>query len=387
MSLAQSGMTDYYEGMVYNYNGTLSYRNSSNTGIGKIGYREPSWITDNANDGYTWNVGNVQGVRYDATEENYKGILGFETVKEFGDYQASSYNNMVTAVDSYGGFYVGRYETTTDTNTNSSVVVSSKPNQKPLSEANWYRMYLYQDNQRYEQNPYHETKSIASTMIYGSQWDAMLNYILRGNDKNKVTTQIGSQKNVQSNTGQDANDKINNIYDLSSNVYEWTQEANNINYRVYRGASYDTSVGGNASSRRQVVPTDQGPVFGTRLALYVKSTNDQTGPSTQINKVETTSNTITVEVSATDKETGVDRYKYYITTDGSNWGTAVENTATKYTYTGLLQNTTYYIKVEAVDGAENVGKGAETQAKTAILGNVASTGITRTQKYGANYAE
>ena len=388
MSIKQAGYDNYYESIIYTFNSINSWRNSSNTGIGKNSYREPSLITNNQNDGYTWNIQNPTGITYDADEENYKNILGFETIAEFGNYLASSYNNMITAVDSYGGFYVGRYETTTDTNTSTgtenAIIVGSKPNSKPLSETNWYRMYLYQDNQRYEQNPYHETESIASTMIYGSQWDAMLNYILRGNDKNKVTTQIGSQKNVQSNTAQDANDIINNIYDLSSNVYEWTQEANNINYRVYRGGSYDSSVVANASTRRQVNSTDQGPVFGTRLALYVKSTNDQTGPSTSINRTESTSNTITVEVTATDKETGVDRYRYYISEDGESWGTAVENTSTTYTFTGLLQNTTYYIKVEAVDGAGNIGEAEQTEINTKSLGNVAKTGITRTQKYGAN---
>ena len=382
MAVKQAGYENYYESIIYTFNSINSWRNSSNTGIGKTSYREPSLITDNSNDGYTWNMGNIQGVRYDAGEEYYKEILGFENTKEFGDYLASSYNNMITSVDSYGGFYVGRYETTVDEA--SSTVVGSKANMKPLSEMNWYRMYLYQDNQRYEQNPYYNTASVVSSMISGSQWDAMLNYVLKGKDKDKVTTQIGSQKNVQSNSAQDEMDIINNIYDLSSNTYEWTQEASKTNYRIYRGGSYDSSVTGNASTRKEVIPTDQGPVFGTRISLYIKSTNDTTGPTTSINKIQATSNTITVEVSATDKETGVDRYRYYISQDGSNWDTAIDSASSTYTFGGLLQNTTYYIKVEAIDGAGNIGKETETQIRTESLGDVAKTAITRTQKYGAN---
>ena len=393
MAIKQNGYENYYQSIIYTFNNINSWRNSSNTGIGKTSYREPSLITNNQNDGYTWDVEDVTGITYDAGEDNYKNILGFENIDEFGEYIASNYNNMITAVDSYGGFYVGRYETTMSNTSNTensenvesnSVVVGSKANSKILSETNWYRMYLYQDNQKYAQNPYYKTASVTSSMIWGSQWDAMLNYILKGDENNKVTTQIGSQKNSQSNSGQDANDVINNIYDLSSNAYEWTQEANSINGRTYRGGSYDSSVTGNASSRRQTVPTDQGPVFGTRIALYVKSTNDTTGPSTKINNIGATSNTITVEVSATDKETGVDRYRYYISQDANNWGTAVESTTTTYTYTGLLQNTRYYIKVEAVDGAENVGEATQTEIQTESLGNVAKEGITRTQRYGAD---
>ena len=386
MATKQNRYDNYYESIIYTFNNINSWKNSSNTGIGKSGYREPSLITNNQNDGYTWNVNQVIGTMYDASEENYKNILGFNTANEFGEYLANNYNNMTTSVDSFGGFYIGRYETTiaSGDSTNNTVVIGSKANSKVLSETHWYRMYLYQDNQKYDKNPYYGTASITSNMIWGSQWDAMLNYILRGDERNKVTTQIASQKGSPSNSGQDANDIINNIYDLSSNVYEWTQEANGTSYRTYRGGSYDTSVSGNASLRKQAVSTDQGPVFGTRMSLYIKSTNDTTGPEAKINNVTSTSNTVTVEVSALDKETGVSRYKYYITTDKSNWGIPVETSINTHTFTGLLLNTTYYIKVEAIDGAGNVGKGAQTQIQTTGLGNVAKEGITRTQKYGTN---
>ena len=380
MAIRQSGYDNYYEGIIYTFNSINSWRNTSNTGVGKSSYREPSVLTNNSGDGYTWDVGGTTGILYDAAQSNYKDILGFESVSDFGRYLASNYNNMVTSVDSYGGFYVGRYETTQDEDT----VVASKANSRLLTETNWYNMYLYQDSQRYNKNPYYNTSSVTSNMIWGSQWDAMLNYILTGKDKNKVTTSIGSQKGQQSNSGQDANDVINNIYDLSSNVYEWTGEANNINYRVYRGGSYDSSITGNASSKRQVQPTDQGPVFGTRMALSIKSTNDVIGPVATINNTVATSNTITVEVSAEDRETGVDRYRYYISTDTNSWGQPKESNTNTNTFTGLLQGTTYYIKVEAVDGAGNVGEGAQTNATTEQLGNVAKEAITRTQMYGAD---
>ena len=387
MAIAQNKQKSYYEGLIYTFDAAgYSYRNSSNTGIGKTGSREPSLVTDNANDGYTWSIETPQGVRYDASEENYKTILGYENASEFGKDLATSYNNMITAVDSYGGFYVGRYETTME-ESNNAIIVGSKPNAKILSTNNWYKMNLYQNSERYEQNPYKNTASVTSSMIWGSQWDAMLNYILTGKDKGKVATKIGTQKNQISNSAQDETDKINNIYDLGSNVYEWTQEASSANYRVYRGGSYDTSVTGTPSSRKTVIPTDQGPVFGTRMGLYVKSTNDVIGPSIKIDNITSTSNTITIEVTATDKETGVEKYKYYKSQNGSTWELVAENNTNRYTYTGLLQDTNYYLKVEVQDGAGNIeaeGENFEIQAKTEKLGNVASTAITRIQKYGPN---
>lgn len=383
MAVKQNGFENYYESMVYNFSGILSYRNSSNTGLGKSSYREPSLITNNNKDGYTWSIADIESQSYDAASQYYKDVLGFESSNEFGKYLANSYNNMVTAVDSYGGFYVGRYETTVE-ETEGNVIVGSKPNSKVLSMKNWYYMNLYQDSQKYAQNPYKNTISVTSSMIWGSQWDSMLNYILKGTDNGKVTTQVGSKKNVPSDSAQDTTDIINNIYDLGSNLYEWTQEATETNYRIYRGGSYDTSASGNASIRRNVVPTDQGPVFGTRLGLYMQSTNDVTGPVSKINKITAKSNSITIEVSAIDKETGVDQYRYYISENGTDWTLVAESDSTVYTYTGLTQNTKYYIKVDAKDGAGNVGDPVQAEQKTEKLGELAGTAITKVKAYGPN---
>ena len=382
MAMKQSGYTNYYESIIYTFNGSLSYRNTG-AGLGKSSFREPSLITNNSGDGYTWNMSSTKGVNYDADSQNYNDIMGFESTEEFGKYLANSYNKMVTAVDSYGGFYIGRYETTTE-GTGESMLIGSKPNSKVLSTNNWYKMNLYQDSQKNTNNPFNKTASVTSTMVWGSQWDVMLNYILTGNDKDKVTTRVGEQKNEPSNSAEDETDKVNNIYDLGSNSYEWTQEANGVTTRIYRGNSYDTSILGSASSRRGVIPTDQGPALGSRMALYVQSTNDVTGPATKIIKTTSTSNTITVEATATDKETGVAKYRFSISEDGTTWTLDGESDSNTYTYTGLAQEKTYYLKVEAKDGAGNIGEDAQTTQSTGKLGDVAKTAITKIQKYGVN---
>ena len=381
MSILQAGYDDYYESIVYTYNGTVSYRNTG-ARLGNSSYREPSLLTNNSADGYTWRMSNIIGNRYDADGSLYNAILGFESTTEMGEYLATNYNSMITSVDSFGGFYIGRYETTVDSSSG-NYVVGSRQNAQVLTSTNWYNMYLYQDSTKYASNPYASTASVRSMMVTGSQWDQMLNYILRGADSSKVSTRVGQQKNALSNSGQDSTDKINNIYDLGSNAYEMTQEANSINYRIYRGGSYDATTTKTPMTRTNSVPDDMGPIIGTRLSLYLRSTNDTTGPNAEIQEVTPSSNSITVRVKATDKETGVASYEYYISTNGSSYDLAGTGT-NEYTYTGLRPQTRYYIRVIAVDGAGNKGEPAETQTSTTNLGAIANSAITVAQKYGSN---
>ncbi len=379
MAKVQDRYKNYYQSIIYEYNSDMSYRNV-NLGLGKSGAREPSVVTGTAGN-YSWD--NEEGSNYDKLEEYYKNILGFNTSKELGEYMATSYTNMVTAVDSYGGFYVGRYETTSE-ETDGNVVVGSKANSKLLSSKNWYQMYLYQDSQRYSQNPYNSLASVKSSMIWGSQYDNMLNYILKGADKDKLTVMIGNRTNTPHNSKQDETDKVNNIYDLGANLYEWTQEANGTENRTYRGGNYDTSTTKTIATRTVTRATDQGPALGTRLGLYMQSTNDQTGPSVTINNVETTEGTIKVDVSAVDKETGVSKYRYYISTNGgSSYELKGEVAVNSYTYEGLTHSTKYIIKIEAVDGAGNVGEAVTQEVTTSDLQIDIDNVITIIQKYGA----
>lgn len=113
---------------------------------------------------------------------------------------------------------------------------------------------------------------------------------------------MGAQKALPSNSGQDNTDIINNIYDLGSNLYEFTQEANNTKNRVLRGGSYDASKKITPSSKTDELPTAIGDGIGSRLALYAISTTDSTGPSVTINSLTATTNSITISVKAVDRE-------------------------------------------------------------------------------------
>ena len=75
---------------------------------------------------------------------------------------------------------------------------------------------------------------------------------------------------------------------------------------------YDKTKKGTPATRTTVTATDSGPIFGSRLQLYVRSTSDTTGPIASIISTSATTNTITVKATAQDKETGVSKYTYYI---------------------------------------------------------------------------
>ncbi len=362
MAIAQNGSVSSYESIVYSYNGVKSYRNTNSTGIGKSSFREPSLITGSA-DGYTWNVNKATGTNYDANTEYYQDILGFSTIQEYGNYINKEYANMVNSTNNFGGFYIGRYETsaneinvdTENGNTTTKLQVQSKPGKTPMSNLDWYNLYLNQDSNRNSNNTYYETQSVVSSMIWGSQYDSMLNWVLTGLDKSKLqATTYGNRTNSQALTGSYSNDVINNIYDLIANDYEWTQEVYSTNIRVSRGNSFDKSKSANATIRGYVAtPNIAGLAYSSRMALYINDSEDTTSPEIKISSVEPGNNNITVKVSAKDIGSGIAKYHYSISTDNKTWKTETSYSP-EHIYTGLAQNSTYYIKVQAEDNKGNM---------------------------------
>ena len=206
---------------------------------------------------------------------------GDGTVNEYDllDQLEYEFKNMVTSVAKYGGFYVGRYETSL-----SGSIAQSIAGVKPATAANnsadtWYG--LYAKSQTYPQS------GVVSEMIWGCQYDAVMRFIgtqranATGNvshtsaDFNTSPYATGGRDystNYKKTEGQEGyvpyNDIASNIYDLEGNVYEWTKEAIYTHVRVYRGGYYGG--GGSPSSRLSRSPTTTTSGSGSRLALYVE---------------------------------------------------------------------------------------------------------------------
>ena len=107
-----------------------------------------------------------------------------------------SYNEMVNSVANYGGFWVARYETSAPT----KGIIQSTSGKKVMT-ANWYDMYYNQESKINSNNPYYNSNDVVSTMIFGSQWDAMLNWMLTGSDSSKIFKVIGNHEDVVATTG------------------------------------------------------------------------------------------------------------------------------------------------------------------------------------------
>ena len=103
-------------------------------------------------------------------------------------------------------------------------------------------------------------------MIWGSQYDAMLNWMQAGG-KNVNATDKGNHSYTTTTTGGTDTDIINNIYDLEGNLYECTLEASGQIFRAGRGGYYKTYP---ASFRYDITLNTNGASNGSRLSLYIK---------------------------------------------------------------------------------------------------------------------
>ena len=259
MAEIQSDSQDNYQGILYDFTDNKNIYKSDYK-IGTMSYREPSLITGNAND-LKAVLSNVSGNMFDALSSNY-GVLGYSNAKSFGDDLQKQYNLMVSSVKKYKGFYVGRYELELDGNKpvtknvkeNTGLVMASTNNSNCQK---WYG--LYNISKKYT------AEKTTSSMIWGSQYDAMMNWMAKqGKD---VFSQNLIKRNSTKNTGSSKIDVINNIYDLYGSMYEATVEANDVKNRVERGGGWNSDNG--PSARNLVNPNATSDDVGTRLTLYI----------------------------------------------------------------------------------------------------------------------
>ena len=216
------------------------------------------------------------GSREPAILENYDNGAD-NTVGMKLDGLKSEYKAMATSVAKNKGFYVGRYETSlttaTPTSPGTSGDVQSKAGVIPTSanniaNSNWYGLYSKLKT--------YETTSVQSSMIWGSQYDAIMNWALKGDDASKVkVTGNGNHSGdiVTAGNSSYSKDSINNIRDLDGNLWEWTLEASDKNFRVVRGGAYDASISCSPSEREMGssgLPTRNYDYTGSRLTLYIK---------------------------------------------------------------------------------------------------------------------
>ncbi len=228
-------------------NGIMSITNATN-------YREPDILGDFSN------------YRYDTDGYSYmhNNGLGQTRYEMLAQELEQKYLEIMESIKKYGGFYIGRYET----GGLSSTAVINKMN-TDIGSQTWYTMYRKCLTLKGNNN------NITTMMITGSLWDETLDWIVSSGATNSEGTALTYQlvgsnsttfgnyynatfnyiakdaemptatetKAISTNTripaGSAEYTKINNIYDMAGNVYDWTTEAYSTYYRVCRGGYYN----------------------------------------------------------------------------------------------------------------------------------------------------
>ena len=236
-------------------------------------------------DGYAY--GKIQSEFF--SEIGQSGLYNFENCSEPAPegsrYEAeeSEYNSMKTSVETNKGFYVARFEASEGTGSKAE----SKPGVEPWRYIAWGNSMTEIGTEgavAKSQNMYTDknTYGVTSTLIYGAQWDAIMNWLDPKYstataedpcDANSIVvkSEYGNHSGDIANSGAYEDDKLKNIYDLCGNLYEWTMEAFSSDDRVTRGGSfYGSGSEGPVSGRGYSNPdNDSSDSIGFRPALYL----------------------------------------------------------------------------------------------------------------------
>ena len=204
-------------------------------------------------DGY-WNTGSG------TTLQGFKDMCQ-EPASNAASWETTEYNSMRTSVINNKGFYVARYEASEGTG-ESTGKVQSKAGAMPWVNIPWGTSMTEVGNSGAvyrAQNMYNDSEhAVTSTLIYGVQWDAIMNFIDSNYSKeNGTCNSFVSNSTGQGNYNEDENTnswknnltscgssddyRVKNIYDLAGNVFEWTMEAFTTVYRVFRGGGFFSS--------------------------------------------------------------------------------------------------------------------------------------------------
>ena len=230
-------------------------------------------------------VTNIDNTVYDMNSRLKNYGLGIKSTHEFLMQLEKEFDDMIESIKKYGGFYIGRYETG---NLSQEVAVVKKGN-TDISNQTWYSMY--EKCKKLKGN----ISTIETSMIWGSQFDRTLMWLIESENKSKeeicedstswgnysnaeftyinvngnITTKHGATKIP---TGSTEYTKANNIYDLAGNVWDWTIEGVDTFNRVVRGGyNYDKGTLYTANARHDYgYPANRSINNGCRAMLYIK---------------------------------------------------------------------------------------------------------------------
>ena len=177
-----------------------------------------------------------------------------------GNTVAKSISDFKSSVAANGGYYIGRYEARKNTTSGKLTEVNSDSVWNNITQPGAATQ---------ARNMYDEQQPFTSDLMNSYAWDTAITFIQNCTDKTNYANQNSLNKSFLS-TGT-TNDNPCNIFDMASNVLEWTTEtSSNSNYPcVDRGGFYDFGSGVCASGRYYSSTSGRDYFIGFRPLLYL----------------------------------------------------------------------------------------------------------------------
>ena len=179
---------------------------------------------------------------------------------------AKNITNFKNRVKANGGYYIGRYEARTTTARNDEGNASTQITEKGTDQV--YN-YVTQKQAAEQAQGMYASNNFTSDLMNSYAWDTAITFIQNCTDKTNYANQNSLNKSFLS-TGT-TNDNPCNIFDMASNVPEWTTETSSISNMpcVGRGGYYYNSYYFYTSSRNNGYTSNSCRDFGFRPLLYL----------------------------------------------------------------------------------------------------------------------
>ena len=206
------------------------------------------------------------------TEKNNEVINSyFSETESKGNTVAKNIVNFTNSVKANGGYYIGRYEARTTTARTASGNALTQITEKGTDQV--YN-YVTQKQAAERAQGMYTNNNFTSDLMNSYAWDTAITFIQKCTDKTNYANQTSLNKSL-SQTGT-TNDNPCNIFDMASNVWEWTTETSS---RIssatlskapcaYRGGLYGNSRY-YTSYRGDTGLSDSSNIIGFRPLLYL----------------------------------------------------------------------------------------------------------------------
>ena len=175
------------------------------------------------------------------TEQNEEVIETYYqelATSDKGNTVAKNITNFKNSVKANGGYYIGRYEARTTTARNDKGNALTQITEKGTDQV--YN-YVTQKQAAEQAQGMYTSNNFTSDLMNSYAWDTAITFIQNCTDKTNYANQNSLNKSL-SQTGT-TNDNPCNIFDMASNVREWTTETSSRSYGpcVNRGGIYFSS--------------------------------------------------------------------------------------------------------------------------------------------------